>query len=171
MEHQIFEKIPELRIMLCRQCKHGVHPKEVATHLRKKHYLKTSDIQPIVQTVQQWNDIIQDPAAVDIPRELDDPLPILKVHTNGMQCQRDPGQCQYTTTHVKMMRKHWHQVHGWTQQTGMGRVPMEQQRQGAAEFQNSFRTVAWQQVFPTRKNSHLVASDHETPSQTRPQFR
>ncbi|KAL4755584.1 uncharacterized protein BDW70DRAFT_146292 [Aspergillus foveolatus] len=155
MEHLIFKKIPELRIIVCRQCEHAVHPKEVDTHLRKKHHMKTAKIQPILRTIQQWNDISGEPDMVYIPRELDGAIPIIKVHTNGMQCRQDP-QCQYIGTHINTMRKHWQQVHGWTQHPHRGHVTAEEKRQGVVELQQSYRRVAWQQVFPTRKNSHLV---------------
>ncbi|KAL5040865.1 hypothetical protein BDW71DRAFT_28410 [Aspergillus fruticulosus] len=70
--------------------------------------------QPIANTIMGWWDIIQDRTRVHIPQELEDPLPIITLHTNGMQCRRDPT-CQYIGTHIRSMRKHWQQVHGWTQ--------------------------------------------------------
>jgi hypothetical protein len=54
------------------------------------------------------------------------------------------------------MRKRWQQVHGWTQQNRRGQMRAAEQAAGEAELQPSFHKVAWQQVFPTRKNSHLV---------------
>jgi hypothetical protein len=54
------------------------------------------------------------------------------------------------------MRRHWQQAHGWTQQGRQGRVRAAEEAAGAAELQQSYHIVAWQQVFPTRKNSHLV---------------
>ncbi|KAL4993026.1 hypothetical protein BDV10DRAFT_190348 [Aspergillus recurvatus] len=54
------------------------------------------------------------------------------------------------------MRKHWQQVHGWTQHPHRGHVTAEEKARGELELQQSFRRVAWQQVFPTRKNSYLV---------------
>lgn len=54
------------------------------------------------------------------------------------------------------MRKHWQQVHGWTQHHHSGYVSRQDREQGMAGFQQSFRMVAWQQVLPSRKNSHLV---------------
>jgi superfamily II DNA or RNA helicase len=117
--------------------------------------MKPEQRQPITDAVLGWHDVIQNPADVDIPRELEDPLPIIPLHTNGMQCRREPN-CLYIGTHIRSMRKHWQQVHGWTQQGRQGRVGAAEHAVGAAEFQLSFRTVAWQQVFPTRKNSHLV---------------
>lgn len=110
----------------------------------------------MAEAIQQWDHIIQEPHAVQIPRILQNPLPGIELHTNGMQCQQDPEHCQYITTHIKTMRKHWQQVHGWTQHRHSGFVSSQEREEGMIGFQQSFRTVAWQQVFPTRKNSHLV---------------
>jgi hypothetical protein len=60
--------------------------------------MKPKDIDPIANTIHQWEDIIQDPSAVHIPHALDDPLPIIDIHTNRMMCQRAPEACQYITT-------------------------------------------------------------------------
>ncbi|KAL2802150.1 hypothetical protein BJX63DRAFT_438145 [Aspergillus granulosus] len=85
-----------------------------------------------------------------------------------MQCRRDPIYCQYISTHVKRMRKHWREAYSWTQQTGSGRVPIPQQNKNQAEFQQSFHTVAWQQVFPTQKNFHLVHIQSRDPAPDNP---
>ena len=156
MDHQIFEKIPSLQIIVCRHCQHGVHPKEIITHLQTKHSMKPRESQPIAQRIAQWQDIIQHPEAVQIPRELDHPIPIIPVYTNGLQCQRDPNQCTTVTTSIKAMRNHWQEEHGWSQTHQRGVVPVARRAQQEAELQQSFRLVAWQKIFPTRKNSHLV---------------
>ncbi|KAL6229779.1 hypothetical protein BDW75DRAFT_224457 [Aspergillus navahoensis] len=82
--------------------------------------MKPHEHQPIANTIMGWHDLIQNPTEVHIPRELDKPLPVLKVHTNGMQCRRDPDQCFFIATHINSMRRHWQQVHGWTQQNRRG---------------------------------------------------
>lgn len=156
MEHQFFQPIPSLQIIICRYCKYGVYPKEVTTHLRVKHAMKPQECIQVAEAVQHWDHIIQEPQDVQIPRTLQNPLPGIKLHTDGMQCRQDPEHCQYITTHIKTMRKHWQQVHGWTQHGHSGFVSSQEREQGMASFQQSFRMVAWQKVFPTRKNSHLV---------------
>jgi hypothetical protein len=118
--------------------------------------MKLQERQPIINMVLAWHDIIQNPTDVQIPSQLDDQLPVLDVHTNGMQCRRDPDRCFFIATHINSMRRHWQQAHGWTQQGRRGRVRAAEEAAGAAELQQSYRIVAWQQVFPTRKNSHLV---------------
>ena len=168
MEHQFFQRIPSLQIIICRSCKYGVHPKEVATHLRVKHCIKAQECTQVAKAIQQWDDIIQEPRAIQIPRTLQHPLPGIELHTNGMQCQQDPEHCQYITTHIKTMRKHWYQVHGWTQHGQRGFVQPQEQARGKKELQRSFRMVAWQQVFPTRKNSHLVHIRSRDPPSAEP---
>ncbi|BCR92934.1 uncharacterized protein ACHE_80834S [Aspergillus chevalieri] len=54
------------------------------------------------------------------------------------------------------MRKHWRQVHQWSQQTRRGRVGQRERTQGAAELRRSFTTVAWQQIFPSGPGSHYI---------------
>ena len=143
MEHQIFEKIPSLQIIVCRSCQHGVHPKEITTHLQVKHSMKPRESKPIAERVAQWRDIIQEPEAVQIPRELDHPIPIIPVNTNGLQCQRGANPCTTITTSIKAMRKHWQEAHGWSQYCQPGRVPVARRAQQEAELQESICTVAW----------------------------
>jgi hypothetical protein len=73
-----------------------------------------------------------------------------------MMCQRAPEACQYITTHLNTMRKHWKQAHRWTQTNHHGRVVGAKKAEGEAELQQSFQLVAWQRVFPNRGESHLV---------------
>ncbi|KAL4947037.1 hypothetical protein BDW69DRAFT_199945 [Aspergillus filifer] len=145
MEDLLFRKIPKLRIIVCCQCQHAVHPKEVEAHLQAKHSMKPQERRAIAHAITRWPD----------------------VHTNGMQCRRDP-QCQYIGTHIRTLRKHWQQVHGWTQQRQRGRVGAAEQAAGKAKLQQSFHRVAWQQVFPTRKNSHLVHIRSRDPEPDKP---
>jgi hypothetical protein len=61
--------------------------------------------------VRAWEDIQQESQAIRIPRVLDQPLPVLPCHTNGMICQWDPTRCQYVTASMESMRKHWRTTH------------------------------------------------------------
>ncbi|KAL2801510.1 hypothetical protein BJX63DRAFT_426676 [Aspergillus granulosus] len=151
MEHQIFEKIPTLRVIICRQCQHGVHPKEVDTYLQQKHFIKLQESKLIAEA---------------IPHVLEEPLPILPIHTNGLLCQRGPASnpCQVITTSINFMRNYWKKVYGWSQHQYRGRIPAAERVEQQNQVQQSFRTVAWQQVFPTRKNSHLVHIQSRDPA-------
>ena len=84
MEHQFFQRIPSLQIIICRCCKYGVHPKEVTTHLRVKHSIKPQECMRVAEAIQQWDNIIQEPHAIQIPRMLQNPIPGVELHTNGI---------------------------------------------------------------------------------------
>ena len=148
MENELFQKIPSLRVIICRQCKHGVRPAEVERHLKQKHPFKHGLAHQLAQAVGQWEDIEQDSAAIQIPGVLNDPLPIIPCEPSGLLCQRQDPPCHYVASSINTMRNHWRQVHGWSQQTRRGRVGQQERAQGAAELGHSFTTVAWQQIFP-----------------------
>ncbi|CEL10290.1 hypothetical protein ASPCAL13411 [Aspergillus calidoustus] len=106
--------------------------------------------------VHQWEDVQQDSQAIQIPRVLDHPLPILPCHTNGVLCQRDPTQCQYVAASMNSMRKHWQATHKWSRQARRGRVGQREKARSEAELARSFRQVAWQQAFPSSPGSHYI---------------
>jgi hypothetical protein len=138
MENQLFHQVPTLGILICHQCKHGVRPTEVEQHLKKKHYLKYIVAIQITQAISQWHDIQHDSSAIQIPQALDEPLPILPCHTDGLLCLQGLTQCNYVATTIKSMRKHWQVVHQWSQQSHRGRVSQKDKARGKAELQQSF---------------------------------
>ncbi|BCR90122.1 uncharacterized protein ACHE_60008A [Aspergillus chevalieri] len=156
MENELFQKIPSLQVIICRQCKHGVRPAEVERHLKRKHQFKHQSAHQLAQAVQQWEDIEQDSAAIQIPPVVDNPLPILPCEPSGLLCQRHDPLCHYVASNMGTMRNHWRQVHQWSQQTRRGRVGQRECTQGAAELRRSFTTVAWQQIFPSGPGSHYI---------------
>jgi hypothetical protein len=106
--------------------------------------------------VHQWEDIQQESEDIHIPLALDHLLPVLPCHRDGILCQREPTRCQYVAASMNSMRKHWKTSHQWSQQSRGGRVGQREQARGQAELARSYRRVAWQQVFPTRKGSHYI---------------
>jgi hypothetical protein len=156
MENHLFEKIPSLRIIICRQCKYGVRPADVQQHLKRQHQYTYEAACQVAGAVHQWEDIEQDSKAVQIPRQLAAPLPVIPCHRGGLLCQRDHPRCQYLACHMDAMRKHWRTMHQWSQQSRRGRVGQQERARGEAELARSYRRVAWQQVFPTRKGSHYI---------------
>jgi hypothetical protein len=156
MEKQLFEKIASLRVIICRQCQYGVRPTDVQRHLKQQHGYNHQAARQAARGVHQWEDIQQDNQAIQIPRVLDQPLPIIPCHTNGFLCQRDGVHCQYVAATMDSMRKHWRTTHQWSQQSRRGRVGQREKARGEAELARSFRRVAWQQVFPSGPGSHYI---------------
>ncbi|KAJ0292971.1 hypothetical protein COL922a_014214, partial [Colletotrichum nupharicola] len=156
MENQLFEKVPGLQIIICRPCKHAVRPADVQQHLKRQHGYNYQAASQVADMVHQWEEMQQDSQAIQIPRVLDQPLPILPCHTNGVLCQREPTQCQYVAASMNSMRKHWKTIHQWSQQSRGGRVGQREKARGEAELARSYTQVAWQQVFPSGPGSHYI---------------
>jgi hypothetical protein len=156
MENQLFEKIAGLRIIICRQCQYGVRPADIRQHLKRQHQYSHQAASQVADMVHQWEDIQQESEDIHIPLALDHPLPVLPCHRDGILCQREPTRCQYMAASMNSMRKHWKTSHQWSQQSRGGRVGQREQARGQAELARSYRRVAWQQVFPTRKGSHYI---------------
>jgi hypothetical protein len=106
MEEAVFERIPSLRIIICRQCQYGVRPADVPRHLKQQHQYRHQAACQVANAVRQWEDIEQDSDLIQVPRQLEAPLPIIPCHAGGLLCQRDPPQCQYVACNMDAMRKH-----------------------------------------------------------------
>lgn len=110
MENEWFQKVPILRILLCRQCKYGVRPREVKQHLKKRHQLNHTVASQVAKAVTQWDDVTQDSNDIEIPHALDEPLPLLPCEPSGLLCRRDP-QCHFIASTMASIRKHWRISH------------------------------------------------------------
>ncbi|KAL4777910.1 hypothetical protein BJX76DRAFT_363253, partial [Aspergillus varians] len=156
MESQLFEKIPSLRVIICRHCQYGVRPAEVEQHLKLKHQFALGDIHAIAQAIQQWDGIEQDSNAIEIPMILDKPLPNLPCYSSGLRCTRLDPPCFYVAASMESMRKHWRTVHHWSRYPRGGRISQQQQRASEPDIQQSLQCVSWQQVFPSKRGSHYI---------------
>ena len=156
METELFSILPRLNILICRHCQYGVRPIELENHLKKQHQLPHHQVVAIVQAIQQWPQIKQDSSTIQIPTVLDEPLPILPCHSNGLLCQRGADPCYYIASTLKSLRTHWRNIHQWSQQTRPGRLSASERARSEAELQESYRTVSWQQVFPSGRGSHYI---------------
>jgi hypothetical protein len=76
MEHHLFEKIDPIRVIICRQCKHAVWPREVKKHLTgKKHRLRQAEARSIHEAIEHWDGLEHDPDQLTLPNIIDEPIP------------------------------------------------------------------------------------------------
>jgi hypothetical protein len=68
MENQLFEKIPSLRVIICRQYRYGVRPADVQQHLKRQHQYAYKAACQVANAVHTWEDVKQDSKAIQIPR-------------------------------------------------------------------------------------------------------
>ncbi|KAB8067017.1 hypothetical protein BDV29DRAFT_163970, partial [Aspergillus leporis] len=138
MEHDLFEKLNGLPVIICKTCQHGVWPSEIVRHLKSNvHRVKHAEADAIQTTVQQWEDVAPDADAVVIPHQVDEPFTGLPTYPDGLLCRRDYPGCQYIGRSLDNMRRHWRTVHGWSQYARGGRIRREERIQQEAELRRS----------------------------------
>jgi hypothetical protein len=156
-EHQLFGRIDQFGVIVCRQCQHAVWPSEVEHHLRgKSHQLTRQDAHQVHAAIQQWDGLEHISTSLELPAIIDQCIPELEQHVDGLLCIRDREECQYITRSLDVMKRHWREKHQWSIQGKRGR-PSEQQRQRAGTtMQAGFQLVTCQQLFPSRYGSQYI---------------
>ncbi|KAG2000805.1 hypothetical protein GB937_010817 [Aspergillus fischeri] len=80
MEQQLFIKLSQPLVIICRSCCHGVWPAKATA-------------KQIHQDVQSWEGVEHDPHAVQWPSRITQSIPHLDEYPNGLLCQRDQARC------------------------------------------------------------------------------
>jgi hypothetical protein len=121
-EHQLFVRIEQFRVIVCRQCQHAVWPSEVEHHLRgKSHRLTRQDAHQVHAAIQQWDGLEHISTSLELPTIIDQPIPELRQHVDGLLCIRDREECQYITQLLDVMKRHWREKHQWSWTDHRGR--------------------------------------------------
>ncbi|KAK6812329.1 hypothetical protein RU639_011794 [Aspergillus parasiticus] len=156
MEHPIFQKVEGLPVIICKTCQCGVWPNEIVSHLKNRvHRRPHAEAVQTQELVQQWDGIAQDAQEATIPDQIDEPVPGLPTYSDRWMCCRDYPRCRYIGRSINSMRSHWRKVHGWSLHS-RGRVSRQREIEGAAELQQSYILVTYQQIFPSRQGSHYI---------------
>ncbi|EAW15375.1 uncharacterized protein NFIA_046900, partial [Aspergillus fischeri NRRL 181] len=157
MEQQLFIKLSQPPVIICRSCRHGVWLAEVESHLRgKAHRLPQATAKQIHQDVQSWEGVEHDPHAVQWPSRITQSIPHLDEYPDGLLCQRDQARCQFITRSLNTLKRHWREHHGWTAPYHGGRSRLQEQEQAQITIQQGYQVVTCQRFFPSRKGSHYI---------------
>jgi superfamily II DNA helicase RecQ len=156
----LFFHLQRYRMIVCVECKFAVWPGEVDSHLRGGHHrIKKGDREAIQQELQTWGDLITQPSELQLPVEIDEPIPQLALH-NGFLCTLQPGECTAIFHTDKKLRDHWHEQHeGWNVSglSGKGRRLTAFEKEVAqVRFQNAHQKVQCQRFLGSRQGSHFI---------------
>lgn len=153
----LFEHLPEWRVIVCRQCRCAVWPSEVATHLTNKQHRHPRKVaERIAQEVAEWPGIVPYPSLFELPSFITQSIPQLPLFDDGLQCQLDPTHCQYITRDVKALKGHWRTWHAWSVQPGRGGSGAAKQAALQERFNQARTTVQCQRFFVSRAHSQYV---------------
>lgn len=118
---EVFLYVSDHKIAVCKSCCYAVWPDRVRAHLRDIHKGLTANGRArIVQEVHGWPGLVRFGGRIELPQVLNEPIAGLSIFTDGKRCQLDPGDCMFICRNIKVMKKHWRDVHTWSVAGGRG---------------------------------------------------
>nr|GEZ17793.1 RecQ helicase L2 [Tanacetum cinerariifolium] len=109
-----FEHVVEYALAVCRECRHGVLPSHVKSHVQRAHPAKRKQAKAIAEEVGSWAGLIQYASELEVPSQVIKPIHQLPVYEDGLMCQVDPDHCRRVFRKPEGIRKHWRNVHSWS---------------------------------------------------------
>jgi uncharacterized C2H2 Zn-finger protein len=155
---QLFSRLQEYGLIVCKSCKYAIWPPEVDSHLSDPHHrIEKKQRQCIQLEVQSWQGLVTSEDELKLPEQLDEAIPELALY-QGFLCRVEPDVCQEVFQSKEMLRKHWQRKHDWTVTKGSrsGRRTKEQQENAQQRFHEAQQEVQCQRFFVTRYGSHYI---------------
>ena len=169
-EFQFFEHLAEYSVAICRECRHGVLPSHIESHLQRVHRVKHKQAKHIAEKVRGWSGLTEYASEITVPSRLPAPINQLPVYSDGLLCQLDPTRCCKVLRSADSMRKHWQRAHSWSVADKSGRPSRTVQRGIKSRADKSCRTVYCQRLFVQGQGSQYfeVRQSKEGSSDTVP---
>jgi hypothetical protein len=111
IEFQHFEHLAEYCIAICKECRHGVLPSHIKSHLQRAHKVKQKHAEDIAERVRSWPGLIEYASEIQVPSQVVAPISHLPVYSDGLLCQLDAASCSKVFRSQDVIKKHWRQLH------------------------------------------------------------
>ena len=119
---RLFERISSHRLIICRQCKYAVWPRQVVCHLGgREHRQRRRDATKIQDEILGWPDLIHSAEDLTSINERVKPFDALRMYTDGKICQVQPESCRYIGRSLQTMKNHFARTHPGVQRDRGGR--------------------------------------------------
>jgi len=93
--NQLFVRLPEYQVIVCRKCQYAIRPSRIVDHLaRSNHQVSPSRAREVQATVLTWDGYVEDPQQLVLPTSVPRPIEGLAVYTDGLLCTVAPD-CGY----------------------------------------------------------------------------
>ncbi|CAN9137103.1 unnamed protein product [Alternaria alternata] len=126
---QHFKHLVEYALAVCRECRHGVLPSHIKSHVQRAHPAKRKQAKAIAEEVGNWAGLIQYASELEVPSQVIEPIHQLPVYEDGVMCQVDPNHCRRIFRKPEGIRKHWRDVHSWSAAGKGGHPTREKQKE------------------------------------------
>ena len=163
---EFFDHLIEYALVVCKECRHGVLPSQIKSHLRRVHSASCKQAESVADEVSRWGGLIQYASEVEVPSHVTQPIPQLPVWPDGLMCQIDPDHCRHIFRSAETMRKHWQQIHNWSAARRGGRPSRVEAEKIQARISTSCKTVRCQRLFVQGQGSQyfeIQQSDEDGP--------
>jgi hypothetical protein len=114
IKFQYFEHLAEYSIAICKECRHGVLPSHIKSHLQRVHKVKYKRAEDMAARVRSWPGTIEYTSEIQVPSQVIPPISQLPVYSDGLLCQLDSTRCGKVLRSAEAMRKHWQGAHNWS---------------------------------------------------------
>jgi hypothetical protein len=133
-------------LAVCKECRHGVLPSQVKSHLQRAHRVKGKQAEIVADEVSSWAGLIEYASEVEVPSQVIRAIQQLPVYADGLMCQIDPGRCCQIFRSAHTIRDHWRKVHDWSVAGKGGRPSGVAQKKIYERISKSYKTVYCQRL-------------------------
>jgi hypothetical protein len=147
IEFQHFEHLAEYSIAICKECRHGVLPSHIKSHLQRAHKVKHEQAEDIAERVRSWSRLIEYASELQAPSQVIPLISQLPVYRDGLLCQLDAACCCKVLRSAKAMKKHWQGAHNWSVASKGGRPSQVAQKDIQLRIDKGRRRVHCQRMF------------------------
>jgi hypothetical protein len=92
-EFQHFEHLADYSIAVYKECRHGVLPSHIQSHLQHAHKIEQKQAEEIAERVRSWPGLIEYASEFQEPSQVVLPISQLPVYSDGLSCQLDNTRC------------------------------------------------------------------------------
>jgi hypothetical protein len=145
-EFQHFEHLAEYSIAICKDCRHGVLPSHMKSHLQRAHKVKQKQAEDIAERVGSWPGLEEYASEIQVPSEVVTPISQLPVYSDGLLCQLDAASCSKVFRSIDVIKKHWREVHNWSVGSKGGHLSLAAQKEIQLRIDEGCRRVHCQRL-------------------------
>jgi hypothetical protein len=146
IELQHFEHLAAYSIAICKECRHGVIPGHIKSHLQHAHKVKQKQAEDIAERVRSWPGLTEYASEVQVPSQVVALISQLLVYSDGLLCQLDAARCCKVLRSVKAIKNHWKDVHSWSAASKGGRPSQVAQKDIQLRVDEGCRRVHCQRL-------------------------
>ncbi|KAF2827743.1 hypothetical protein CC86DRAFT_444934 [Ophiobolus disseminans] len=146
IELQHFEHLAEYSIAICKECRHGVLPSHIKSHLQRAHKVKQKQAEEIAERVGSWPELIEYASEMQVPSQVVAPISQLPVYSDGLLCQLDAASCSKVFRSKDVIKKHWREVHDWSVGSKGGHLSQAAQKEIQRRVDEACRRVHCQRL-------------------------